>query len=339
MTSSVRLFLVALLGGALTLGFVPATQAAPLSERATVSVRVLADGQPKRGVGVWAVLNLRDIDKDDIEDEFGFFPMIQLGITGDDGQLRQVRNSLLNSFFGGRAKAGRWSLVYVDNSEQYATVRQQVDLKAGKNVLPDVTLSKGGTITGTVRTPSGLPVKNQYVVALPDTLDPENDLPVLGEYATAFTRSNGTYTLHNTAAQPHRVYPTFEHSDSLYGSVWTRGAVPGGTVAAKDVRVRVEPRLRVLARKRLGGKMDVVVKVGTAYYGVAKPGGTVEVLYGKGKVKRFKATGGSQKVTIRVPKKTYRVKVRYSGSKDVLGRTVFAYDRKSDEYYYDDEDY
>jgi hypothetical protein len=299
-------------------GFVATSAQAAV--KTTVSGRVVdaTTGDALRGIQVYAV-NVDDIEGEDEDSDFydeneGF---AYLFATDSDGEF--------SGRAGGRLAPGTWVFGFQDSNGSYVSTSQEITLTEGANSFDgDITMTKGGTVRGTVTAPSGAELKGVEVW----TYDPSEDDGDEGDgddYSDLFfelpygdTDRDGSYELRGIPAGSYVLEAGFEEGKSPAPVPFTiSGPNDTADVNVEDVQVPVTTHIsgRTSSNK---GRAGVSFRVDASQFGIDLAGGTVRLKDGSKTLKSAAEISGNR-VSFSLgglKKGTHTFHVKYLGGVD-----------------------
>lgn len=294
MSRALRALFLVLAPLVLVFGGVVAT-AANAATLTTVSGKVVdGNGDPIRGIQVWVTTN------------------------GDDSQYVGGTDSLgdYSSPHGMTSTAGSSNVVFIDTASHYASDYRAVTLVAGTdNVIPDVTLADGATVTGTIKAPSGAPLKNVGVVVS------DNDSPIDPDYAQDTTTADGLYIAKPLGTGTFHVLLSLDN----YATNRRTVVIPDANqIDNQDITTKVPVSLSFTATSPSRHRATLNVSVSATKYGLTGPGGKVRVYDGTKILKSGVTLSSTGKVTISLSSLTsgrHTFKVSFLGGIDTLPKS------------------
>lgn len=273
--------------------------------RTTISGKVVnSDGNPVRGISVLAA---------NFDELGGNEGLVFLYATDTDGTYS-------GSSFG-RLAPGTWTLLFQDSAGRYVGSTRQETLVAGDNPLSDTALQLGGTVSGTVTSPSGIELKGVSIYGDDPTADSQSFFyPNYGD-----SDVDGSYEVRGMAVGDHRIHASFDEEAGVRrGAAYTIAAEGAqvGPVDVTNVKVPVTASLR--GSSPSVGKLTFTATVSGTKYGVTNPGGRFDLYDGSTKILAGASlfTGGTRTVTLsRLRKGTHSFKIRYLGFTDTTAKT------------------
>lgn len=312
-------------------GLVTASASAQAAVKTTVSGKVVdaTTGLPLRGIEVYAI-NVDDFEEGEDSDDDYFYEnegFALLYATDSDGEFSGRAN--------GRLAPGTWVFGFEDSNGSYVSTSQEVTLTEGANTLPeDITMTKGGTVQGSITAPSGLELKGVGVWAYdPSDWDEEEEWDEDGEWVADLfyelpigdTDRDGTYELRGIPAGEYVLGAGFEEGKMPEPAPFSiAGPEDVAEVNLENVQAPVDTHIsgRTSSNK---GRAGVSFRVDASRYGVDLAGGTVRLKDGSKTIKSAAKIDGNR-ISFKLgglKKGTHTFRVKYLGGVDTQpARTI-----------------